>query len=134
MRILLDTNVWLAAFLTRGNCQELMEYCLESHVICVSAFILKEIEEKLTKKLGFPRQHVKDLVRFIENQSEVVSEGRLGKKICRDPDDDHILAAALGARANCLVSGDDDLLSLKKVGPIVILSPADFWKWESQRR
>lgn len=134
MRIVLDTNVWLAAFLTRGGCQELLEYCLESHVLCVSDFILKEIEEKLTKKLLFPRPQVKDLVRFIEDQAEIVREGKLGKKICRDPDDDRILATALGARSRCLVSGDGDLLSLKRVGPIVIVSPADFWKWESKLR
>jgi uncharacterized protein len=130
MRVLLDTNVWLAAFLTRGSCQELLEYCLETHEICASPFILEEIEEKLAKKLRFPKNRVKDIIRFVESEATIVPEGKVGKKICRDPDDDRVLAAALGGKARCLISGDDDLLSLKRVGPIVIVSPTEFWKWE----
>lgn len=134
MKVLLDTNVWLAAFLTRGSCQELFEYCLETHEICTSPFILKEIEEKLTKKLCFPKTQAADLVRFAEDQATEVPEGNIGSKICRDPDDDRVLSAALGGRVDCLITGDDDLLSLKRVGPVVILSPAEFWKWEKERK
>lgn len=134
MRILIDTNVWLAAFLTRGFCQELLEYCLESHEICVSPFLLKEIEEKMVKKLRFPKGRARDLVRFAEMQCRIVREGVLGRKICRDPDDDRVLAAALGGKAEFLISGDKDLLYLRKVGPIAIVSPADFWKMEGKSR
>jgi len=132
MRIVLDTNVWLAAFLTHGRCQELVEYCLESHALFVSSFLLKEIEEKLAKKLRFPADKVLGLVRFVAGQCQLVQEAKLGKRICRDPDDDHIIATALGAKAHCLVSGDKDLQDLKRVGPIVIVSPADFWRWEKE--
>lgn len=130
MRVFLDTNVWLAAFLTRGSCQELMEYCLEAHDLYTSSFILQEIEEKLTKKLKFPAAHVKVLIHFICAQAHLATEVAIGKKLCRDPKDDKVLAAALGARASCLVTGDQDLLILKKVGPLPIVSPSDFWKWE----
>lgn len=134
MKILLDTNVWLAAFLTRGFCQELLEYCIESHEVFISDFLLREIEEKLVKKFRFPKGRVKDLMDFIKGWAEVVAEGKIGKRICRDPDDDRVLAAAIGAKVDCLISGDKDLLSLTKVGPVAILSPAEFWKWEGQRR
>jgi predicted nucleic acid-binding protein len=33
-----------------------------------------------------------------------------------------------------LISGDQDLLALKRVGPIVIIAPAEFWKWERERK
>ena len=32
--------------------------------------------------------------------------------VCRDPDDDHVIAAALAATADCIISGDRDLLDL----------------------
>lgn len=42
--------------------------------------------------------------------------------ITRDPDDDHVLAAALGAEAQLIVSGDRDLLDLKTFRSIPILA------------
>jgi putative PIN family toxin of toxin-antitoxin system len=47
------------------------------------------------------------------------------KRVARDPDDDHVLACALAARADLIVSGDADLLDLKAFEGIPIVSPAD---------
>ena len=51
----------------------------------------------------------------------------------RDKDDDHILAAALKAEVDCIVTGDNDLLVLKTIEGILILPPADFWKLEQSK-
>lgn len=47
------------------------------------------------------------------------------RAICRDPDDDLILATALAAKADLLVSGDDDLLTLESYEGIEIVTPAE---------
>jgi putative PIN family toxin of toxin-antitoxin system len=47
-------------------------------------------------------------------------------RACRDPDDDKFLEVALNGAANCLVSGDDDLLVLGTYEGIAILTPRDF--------
>jgi putative PIN family toxin of toxin-antitoxin system len=47
-------------------------------------------------------------------------------KVCRDPDDDKLLETALIGRANCLVTGDQDLLVLHPFQHIPILTPASF--------
>ena len=50
----------------------------------------------------------------------------LAKKVCRDRDDDWILATAVTGRAGAIVTGDNDLLSLKKYSGIVVLSARQF--------
>ena len=44
----------------------------------------------------------------------------------RDPEDDKFIRCAKAGKCTRLISGDDDLLSLKRVGKVAILSPAEF--------
>ena len=48
--------------------------------------------------------------------------------ICRDPKDDYLIALAQAAKADLLVTGDEDLLVLKKYGKIRIMKPGAFQK------
>ena len=56
----------------------------------------------------------------------VVSPLGLASQVCRDPDDDNILAAAMGGNCDCIITGDKDLLVLRAYEGINILSPRDF--------
>ncbi len=57
---------------------------------------------------------------------EVVTPVSLSSPVCRDPDDDHILATAVAGNCECIISGDKDLLVLKQFGDIKIFSPSEF--------
>jgi putative PIN family toxin of toxin-antitoxin system len=46
--------------------------------------------------------------------------------LARDPDDDHVLDAAINGNATCVITGDDDLLTLSSFRGIPILRPADY--------
>ena len=46
--------------------------------------------------------------------------------MCRDPDDDNILAAAESGKCDCIITGDKDLLVLKAYKGIDILNPREF--------
>jgi predicted nucleic acid-binding protein len=59
----------------------------------------------------------------------MVKPARLPKRVCRDPDDDEVLATALAARADIILTGDNDLLVLKTHEGIRILSPRQFVEW-----
>ena len=54
MKIVLDTNVLIAALIARGVCHELLEHCVLRHTLFTSEFILNETHEKLTEKFGCP--------------------------------------------------------------------------------
>jgi uncharacterized protein len=56
----------------------------------------------------------------------VVSASKLESPVCRDPDDDNILAAAISGKCNCIITGDKDLLVLKQYEGVDIFSPRDF--------
>jgi predicted nucleic acid-binding protein len=62
---------------------------------------------------------------FVAQQTELVEVTSV-VKACADPDDDRILAAALDADCSLLVTGDADLLGLKKFQTIDIVTPRQF--------
>jgi predicted nucleic acid-binding protein len=63
---------------------------------------------------------------------KVVSAAKLEGQVCRDPDDDNILGAAISGGCDCIVTGDKDLLVLKQYEGIEILSPREFITNESR--
>lgn len=126
MRILLDSNVWLAILTTDGQCRRMWRQVRGAHKICASPEILDEIEEKLRLKFGFHPRHARLLVAFVRRQTIPVRVMGSPPKVCRDPDDDHILAAAVNSGCTYLVTGDKDLLILKKVEVTSIVTPREF--------
>ena len=71
-----------------------------------------------------------EVVRLLRSQMEVVSPAPLDTPVCRDTDDDNVLATAVAGNGECLVTGDKDLLVLKQFQGIDIFSPANFQSYE----
>lgn len=134
MKVFPDTNIWISAFLTSGTVSDLIEVCLSRHTVQTSGWVIKEVERILTKKYRALHLPVNEILDFLSDETEIVSESRLERPICRDPDDDHILAAAKAGNADCIISGDQDLLVLKSYEGIPIVSPRQFWQFEASRR
>jgi hypothetical protein len=128
VRILLDTNVWLAILTTDGQCRRVWRNVRRSSTICASPEILAEVEDKLRVKFGFSPRHAQLITAFVRRQSAPVQADAVPPKICRDPDDDLILSAAVNAGCTHLVTGDKDLPVLKTVSGVVILNPREFDK------
>lgn len=126
MRVLLDSNVWLAILTADGQCRRMWRSARDSSQIYASPNILAEIEEKLRLKFGFHPRHAHLLAAFVRRQTKPVSIAGVPPKICRDADDDFILAAAVKADCDYLVTGDKDLLVLKKVSDMSIVTPREF--------
>ena len=134
MRVVLDTNVLIAAFVSRGGlCAKLLEHCVEAHEIVTSAGLLDEYQEKLVRKFRLTPELADSNVALFRTLMVVVDPPPLAIPVCRDPDDDLVLATALTGGCACIVTGDKDLLVLGSYGAIQIKSPGDFTRDEADR-
>ncbi len=131
MKVVLDTNVIIAAFIARGVCSELLEHCVQNHRLVVSEFLLAEVREHLTGKFRFGTEEVDQVLALIETAMELVIPADLPQRVCRDADDDAVLATAIAGGARCIVTGDQDLLVLREFRGIRIIRPADFAAFET---
>ena len=122
MRILFDTNVLFAAFTVRGFCEELLEETVDLSTIIWSAPLRDELIRALRRRRLFSPT-VSDAITAFADLCEMCPPAPLPKRVCRDPDDDVVLATSLAGRVDLIVTGDDDLLVLKTFQRIQILSP-----------
>jgi putative PIN family toxin of toxin-antitoxin system len=127
MKIVLDSNIIIAAFSSRGLCTSLLELCLDQHTIMISNFILSEVSRILRDKLKMPSKIVNAIVNYLKEFCMLTSYDKLPKRICRDQLDDEILALGLSNKVNYIITGDRDLLDLKTYHSIKIVSPREFW-------
>lgn len=72
MRIVLDTNVLLAALGARGLCEALLAACLEGHDLVASEHILGELRRHLLGKFRLPARRAAEVVAFVRDHAELV--------------------------------------------------------------
>ena len=129
-RLVLDTNVLVSAFLWRGTPGRLIELAGDQTIQPVtSAALLDELaatlaKRKLAKHVTATGLTVSQLVAGFKRLAITVSARQLDERVSRDIDDDAVLACALAARAQFIVSGDEDLLVLGTFKGIPIITVA----------
>ena len=128
MKVILDANVLIAAFAARGLCEAVLEFCIEAHEIFLSDGILEDVEEKLVQKLKLPKDIAKGIRSFLADQANLVEPIQLQPSICRDPDDLKVLGLVPSCMADVLITGDQDLLVLKRFESARIMTPREFWE------
>jgi putative PIN family toxin of toxin-antitoxin system len=128
VKAVFDTNVLVAAFAAEGICSKILTRGRKKqfHLI-VCPIILQEFDRVLIKKFSATRNEARSAMRIVsEAVHSVVHPSQSVQSVCRDPDDNAILACVLEARADYLVTGDEDLLELKVFKGIRIVTPRDF--------
>ena len=125
MRIVLDTNVFIAAALKSGLAREIIELANKRHFfsLITSEEILSELRQKLLSKFDHSEANVDIYVAKIRRTFEIVKIKEKLSIIKRDPDDNKILECAISGRADLIISADQDLIKLKKFRGVGIVHP-----------
>ena len=132
MRIVADTNIVVSGFLFGGvPLRVLNAGKLGIIELCTSQTLLDEFAEVIERphfdrkfdETGISRRR---MVSDYAAISTVVTTTRIGVQISRDPDDDEVIACAVAADCEFIVTGDQDLLVLTEYRGIRIATAAEF--------
>ena len=126
----LDTNTIFSAMLWHGNPRRLMDCVRAGAVQCAtSPVLLAELMDVLGRarfaaKIAASGETIPDLVNAYARVARMVFPVDVPRVVPDDPDDDHVVACAVAANANLIVSGDGDLLRLGGFGQLRIVTAA----------
>lgn len=128
MRIVLDTNIYIAAGLKGEFSGKVLDKIIKSPdlVLVTSEEILSELEEKLQRKFVWQQERIGNLIAKIKESAQIAVGTERITKISRDPEDNKILECAVSGNADLIVSLDQDLIKLKKFRKIGIVHPKTF--------
>lgn len=119
MRVVADTNTVVSAFLWGGMLRALFAAARDQKITLLTSHVLiAELEEiitraKFAKRLTLVRTSFEEIMGDYITLAQLVHPKTVPQVIMSDPDDDHVLACALAAQADLIVSGDTDLLTLQ---------------------
>jgi len=132
IRAVLDTNLLVSYLLThRSPIATIIDDFLaqDAFTMVTAPELLAELDRVLTYPKLQRYYSTEERIRFVAlviALSEAVDLPETIPRICRDPDDDQLIACAVIGRADVIVSGDDGLPALKRVGDILILTATRF--------
>lgn len=122
MKVFLDTNVWISAFLAPGLCEELLFRCLDDKLVLTSAMVWSELADVLARKTAASPQTLRD-AEFLWRMSDAVAD--VSNPV--DDNDARLIAAATAAGADLFVTGDRRVLEWNMAGATRIVSPREAW-------
>lgn len=129
MRLILDTNLWIS-FLISNKYEKLDELLFnQKWLLLFSQELLEEFvavakRPKLRKYIS--RNELEDILETIDEVAEFVNVTSEISE-CRDPKDNFLLSLAVDGKADYLLTGDKDLLVLKKIGDTEIKTISEFF-------
>lgn len=134
MRVFLETSVLVSGFATRGLCADVIRLVLAEHELMTGEVVLSELKQVLKQKIQLPAEQIEEILAFLENQTVQPKPKSLPPISVRDEDDEWVLASALTAKAEVLVTGDKDLLDIaEQVVGLTITDPRGIWNLAKKR-
>ncbi|MCL6635612.1 MAG: putative toxin-antitoxin system toxin component, PIN family [Peptococcaceae bacterium] len=130
IKAVVDTNVLVSAVCFPGGSPDLVFKAAirKKYEMITCPFILAEFGRILKEKFSFSEEETMRAFELVENTScHIVQPLTVPQIITAKPSDNHILACAMEAGADYLVSGDTrHIQPIGRVGGIKIVSPAEF--------
>ena len=134
LHVVLDSVVAVSAFLTEGLTADLVSQCQENINLYTATEILQEIRYVLLEKphirnrYTYSSEKVETFIDYLKDISIIVAQLPEIRVIERDPKDDMIIACAVAASADYIISRDRDLLDLGNYQQIQIVTPEHFMR------
>jgi uncharacterized protein len=128
LKIIIDTNLWVSFIISKKlNLLDPILFTGKARLI-FSKELITEIQETITKprlKKYFGTNALDEMLSTFESFIDLI-EVKSIVTACRDPKDNFLLALAKDGKADYLLTGDNDLLELKKIGKTKIVKMANF--------
>ena len=137
LRLILDSNVWISGVLWTGLPHRIVRLIERDEAQAfASTPMLDELREALARPKFAARfdqlaSSPSEVMAAVAGLVTLVAESRIEPVIRRDPDDDKVLACAVSADADFVISGDRHLLELLSYRGIRVVTPALFWREKS---
>jgi putative PIN family toxin of toxin-antitoxin system len=127
--VVFDTNIFLRALINPKGINARLVASLDRFVLVSSPSILEEVAEVLSRPELLIAKSIRklDAERIVSllRQSPMISP-TVKVAVCRDPDDNKFLEAAIAAKATYVVTGDKDLRAIGEYEGVKIRYPAEF--------
>ncbi|MCW4001499.1 MAG: putative toxin-antitoxin system toxin component, PIN family [Candidatus Bathyarchaeota archaeon] len=136
LRAVLDTNVLVSAIISDGKARDLLKKAIaDQYRIVTSDLILKELATVLQRpKFKTSPDQIKQVILAINRTADVITVKTRIKAVKVDPKDDMIIATAIDGKANLIVTGDSDLLTLKTFREVQIISIEEMLAYLSKNK
>ena len=128
MKVFLDTNVLVSAFITRGLCADIFRIILSEHDLHLCTHVLAELEDVLKRKIYLPDKQITSILHYLRTFEIVTNHTPPTKIELRDKNDIPIISAALNSHSDIIVTGDKDLLEVSEKYGIKIVDPRTFFQ------
>ena len=129
MKVVVDTMIWVSVSLNpRGFRSQLIDDLVSRRIrIYSSEYILSELVKTLTVHLGESKAFANDSRFAVARRTILVDlPPHIPRFVSGDPKDDAVVQTAVSAKADYLVTADNEVLKLKKVRSVQVVSPNDF--------
>jgi len=126
LKLVLDTNILVSALIYGGKPEQVYNLILEKQITAITSTILfSELFEVLIKKFNFDPRRVKQLERIIKKHFKVVYPNETINAV-KDDDDNRVLEAAKEGKCEYIITGDKELLKIRKYKHIKIVTAEEF--------
>lgn len=131
-RVVIDTNVFISGLLFGGNAEKILQLFKKDKLrIVISPETLHELITKLYK-FRLEEAFIDEFVDLMESKAiKIIPKKKI--RLSRDEKDNMFLEVAYTGKADYLISGDKDLLSVKEIYKTQIVSPREFLVIISER-
>lgn len=130
MRIVIDTNIWLSALISSDTRKRLKIILSQPEVEIIGTDALIEELREVAMRPKFRKYVTKaqatSFLNLIIDRLDIISPPHSEISVCRDPNDDFLLALCKDGDIDFLITGDKDLLSLDPFEKTRIVSLGDF--------